>query len=64
MSKFVEFIETLDEGFHSEERAGHLWRVDPNEIGSLDRFPFLGWYADKEVSLDSTEEAERLLGWV
>ena len=21
------------------------------------------WYVDKEVSLDSTEEAERLVGW-
>ena len=40
-----------------------MWKVDPNESVSLDRFAFLRWYVDKEVSLDSTEEAERLVGW-
>ena len=44
------------------------WRVSyrnlhPNESGSLDRFAFVGWYVDGEVSLESTEEAERLVGW-
>ena len=38
-SKFVDFIETLEEGFHSEELAGQLRKVDPNKSGSLDRFP-------------------------
>ena len=40
-----------------------LRKVDPNESGSLDRFAFLRWYVDKVVSLDSAEEAERLVGW-
>ena len=63
MSEFVNFIETLREGFHSEEMAGHLRKVYPNESGSLDLFALVRWYVDKEVSLDSVEEAERLLGW-
>ena len=40
-----------------------LNKVYPHESGSLDRFAFVRWYVDKEVSLDSTEEAERLVGW-
>ena len=63
-------IETLGEGFHGEELAGQLRKVDPNESGSLDRFAFVRWYVDlvegpdgdkleEEVSLDSAEEAER-----
>ena len=63
LSKFVELVETLGEGFHSEELAGHLWKVDPNESGSLDRFAFVRWYVDEEVSLDSAEEAKKLVGW-
>ena len=43
---------------------GHLQKVDPNESGSLDRFDFVRWYVDREVYLDSAEEAERLVGWV
>ena len=72
-SKFVDLIETLGEGFHGEELAGQLRKVDPNESGSLDRFAFVRWYVDlvegpngdkldKEVSLDSAarfEEAHR-----
>ena len=42
---------------------GHLRKVVPNESGSLDRLYFVRWYVDKEVSLDSAEEAERLVGW-
>ena len=42
---------------------GHLQRVHPHESGSLDRCSFVGRYVDKEVSLDSTDEAERLVGW-
>ena len=38
-------------------------KVDPNESGSLERFPFVRWYVDKEVSLESAEEAECLVGW-
>ena len=56
-SKFVNWIETLGDGFHSEDLAVHLRKVDPNESGSLDRFDFVRWYVDKEVSLDSAEEA-------
>ena len=62
-SKFVDLIETLGKGFHSEELAGHLRKVDSNESGSLDRFAFVRWYVDEEVSLDSAEEAELLVGW-
>ena len=43
--------------------AVNLWKVDPNESGSLGRFPFVRWYVDKEVSMDSAEEAARLVGW-
>ena len=51
LSKFFDLIETLGESFHSEELAGHLWKVDPKESGSLDRFAFLRWYVDKDVSI-------------
>ena len=56
-------IKTLGDGGHSEDLEGHLQKVDPNESGSLERFAFVRWYVDKEVSLDSAEEAERLVGW-
>ena len=62
-SKFFDFIKTLGEVFHSEDLAGRLRKVDPNESGSLDHFAFVRWYVDKEVSLDSAEEVERLVGW-
>ena len=39
-SKFVDLIETLREGFHSEELVGHLRKVYPNGSVSLDRFCF------------------------
>ena len=56
-------------GVHGEELTGQLRKVDPNEGGSLDHFPFLGWYVDlvevpdgdkleDEVSMDPTEDAE------
>ena len=63
LSNFVDLIEKLGESFHSEDLAGHMWNVDPNESVSLDRFPFVRWYANDEVSLDSAEEAESLVGW-
>ena len=34
-----------------------MMKVDPNESGSLDRFDFVSWYLDKEVSMDSAHEA-------
>ena len=40
-----------------------MLKVDPNEIGGLDRFAFVRWYVDKEISLDSAEEVEQLVGW-
>ena len=43
---------------------GNLRKLYPNESGSLDRFAFVRWYVYKEVSMDYTEESERLLGWV
>ena len=55
-------IETLGEGFNSEELASHLPKVNPNKSGSLDRFAFLRWYVDEDISLDSVEEAECLVG--
>ena len=62
LSKFVDLIGTLCEIFYSEELAGHLRKVDPNESGSLDRFAFVRWYVDNEVSLESSEEAENFVG--
>ena len=52
-SKFFDWIETLGEGFHNEDLAGHMKKVDPNESVSLDCFDFAMWYVDREVSLDS-----------
>ena len=40
-SKFVDSIETLVEGFHSEDLAVHLRKLDPNESGILDSFAFV-----------------------
>ena len=40
LSNFVDFIGTLEEDFHSEYLAGNMQKLDPNEIGSLDRFDF------------------------
>ena len=62
-SIYFYLIETLGEVFHSEDLAGHLRKVDPNESGSLDRFSFVRWYVEEEVSLDSAEDTERLVGW-
>ena len=56
-------IETLEESFHREELAGHQRKVEPNESGGLDSFAFVRWYVDKEVSLESAQEAENLVGW-
>ena len=53
----------IGEGFHSEELAGHLWKVELNEIGILDIFSFVRWYVDNEIALDSVEDKERLVGW-
>ena len=63
LSKFVYLIEMLREVFHSEELVGNMRKVNPNESCSLDRFVFGRWYVDKDVSLVSVEEAERLVGW-
>ena len=57
LSKFVDLIETLGEGFHSEELVGHQRKVDPNKSGSLKRFDFLRWCMVEEVSMGSSEEA-------
>ena len=46
-----------------KELVGKLCKVDPNESDSLDRFAFVRWYVDREISLDSAEEAERFVGW-
>ena len=62
LSKFVDLFETLGESFHNDDLAGQLRKVYPNESGSLYRFAFVVWYVNKDVSLDSVEEAERLVG--
>ena len=54
----------LGGGVHSEELSVYLWKVHPNESGSLDIFAFVRWYVDKEVSLEYAEEVEHLLGWI
>ena len=63
LSKFVDLTKTLGEGFHSEDLEGHLWKLDTNESGSLDRFPFVRCYVDEDLSLNSAEAAEMLLIW-
>ena len=40
-SKFVDLVETLAEGFHSEEIAVHLRKLYPYESGILFCFPFV-----------------------
>ena len=52
-SNFVDLIETLGEVFNSEDLEGHLRQVESNIIGSLDCFPFVRWYVDDEVFLES-----------
>ena len=61
-SKFVDLIETLGEGFHSDDMEGHMRKVYPNESISLDYFVLVRWYVDEEVSLESAEEVEFLVG--
>ena len=38
-------------------------KVYPNQSGGLGRFSFVGWYVDEEVYLDSSDEADSLVGW-
>ena len=42
-SMLVNLIETLCEIFNCEDLAVHPRKVDPNESGPLDHFPFVGW---------------------
>ena len=63
MSKFFDLIETLGEDFYSEDLSGHMRKVDPNESGSLECLTVVRWYVLKEVSMESAEEAESLVGW-
>ena len=64
-SKFGDLIQIIGVGFHGEDLAGQLRKVDPNESGSLDHFPFVMCYVElfegpdgnkleEEVSLEST----------
>ena len=48
---------------YSEDLTDHLHKVYPIESVSLDRLSFVRCYVGEEVSLDSTEEAECLVGW-
>ena len=43
--------------------AVHLQKVDPSESVSLNRFAFVRWYVDDEVSFEYAKEEERLVGW-
>ena len=58
-------IEIIGVGFHGEDLAGQLLKVEPNESGSLDHFSFVMCYVklfegpdgnklEEEVSLEST----------
>ena len=58
-------IEIIGVGFHGEDLAAQLRKVDPNGSGSLDHFSFVICYAElfegpdvnkleEEVSLEST----------
>ena len=44
MSKFVDLVEKLGEGFHGGELEFQLQEADPNESGSLNCFDFMRWY--------------------
>ena len=44
LSKFFDLIETHGEDFNSENLAGRLHKVYPNESGSLDCLDFVRWY--------------------
>ena len=44
LSKFGDLIEIIGVGFHGEDLAGQLGKVEPNESGSLDHFPFVMCY--------------------
>ena len=44
--------------------AGRLRKLEPNESGSLESFAFVICYVDKEVSMESAEEEEQLVGCV
>ena len=41
---------------HSEDLTGQLWKLDPNESVILDRFYFVMWYVDEEISMEFSEE--------
>ena len=45
-SKFGDLIEIIGMGFHGEDLAGQPGKVDPNESGSLDNFPFVMCYVE------------------
>ena len=64
-SKFGGLIEIIGVGFHGEDLAVQLRKLDPNESGSLDHFSFVMCYMElfegpdgnkleEEVSLEST----------
>ena len=61
-SKPADLIEIIEDSFYCEELAVHMWILYPNESGSLYCFAFVRWYVDKEIYIDSAEEAERLVG--
>ena len=56
-------IATLGDVFNGKYMVVNMWKVDPNESGSLDCFACVRWYVDEEVYLDSVEEAECFVGW-
>ena len=51
-SNIFDLIEELEEGFYIKDLACNMQKVYSNESGSLERFVFVRWYADKEVYLD------------
>ena len=57
-SKFGDFIEIIGVGFHGEDLAGQLRKVDPNESGSLNHFYFLMCYVELFEGLDGNKLEE------
>ena len=64
-SEFGDLVEIIGVGFHGEDLAGQLRKVDPNESGSLGHFSFVMCYVElfegpdgnkfeEQVSLEST----------
>ena len=52
--QFFYLVETLGGGGYRDNLMGRMKKLDPNKSDSLDHFEFVGWFVDKEASLDFT----------